>query len=334
MRKSILLLCSLLLFFLSSNSVAAPQSKKKSKEELSIESAQLNSNLNSKINKKETVFLTKVKQFEYKKDVSMNDIVDIGYSHNGKFLYFLTDKGLESYYDTLWLKNINKELDYKRIYPRNNGFYALSKDSSQVIFNSYFAFNPEEVSIPRMDSFSEVSIGYNHTHVYGLDKDRNVIYHLNLDGYTWEESRMINIEGEILSIETHIDSENILAVATTEGIFLSHDYGNHFVLVVPNVIVNDLFFSINSQLFISSYDNESFLSILNINDLRHSYLNIPKLSQKEKIVSVVHNFINTSELVFTTSLNNAYITKDKGSHWSIFIEKGKSVQIKNKSKFE
>ena len=165
----------------------------------------------------------------------------MGFSSDGGQLFITAHDGFRVYEKGRWLIPDLPINDYMGYSPTNSGFYSSGHPgpaSKQInplglVKSTDGGQTLTALGFVGQSDFHLMGVGYETHAIYVLSPERNAILNVGLsysldDGKTWHQSQAGGVVGNILQIAVHPTQDNIVALATDSGLFLSTDYGQKF----------------------------------------------------------------------------------------------------------
>jgi hypothetical protein len=130
---------------------------------------------------------------------------------------------------------------------------------------------------------------------------------------------MTGVQGQITAIAAHPTEKSVVTVATTEGAYLSKDYGQTFTVLVPDHLVSALAFMDSGDALVATNSPDASLVKVNIETKQTVAIKTPS---KDGIAFIAQNSASTKELAFATEQKDVYISTDNGATWEQIANKG------------
>jgi photosystem II stability/assembly factor-like uncharacterized protein len=270
--------------------------------------------------------------------VTLTHVHGLAYSPDGKQLVIPSHHGLAVYESGKWSKAPGPQHDYM-------GFSATAKHlySSGHPAHGSGLVNPfglirsndggrtwDKLGLEGETDFHVLGTGWNSNAIYvwnpapssrlgtpGLHSTRN-------DGFTWTAARAEGLRGGPRAIAVHPDDPGTVALATSEGIFLSRDAGNRFEPVAQPGEGLGVFFDLDGKhLWASSFDGQPRLARIALDGGKPKQLAPPPLT-RDAIAYIAQNPAARDEYAIATFARNVYLTKDAGESWSPIAERGEA----------
>ncbi|MFC4324245.1 F510_1955 family glycosylhydrolase [Litchfieldia salsa] len=267
--------------------------------------------------------------------VEFMHIHGLGITNDGSEIYIPAHDGLKVYKEGKWGQGEGEQHDYMGFSMVDDGFYSSGhpgpgsslKNPFGVVKTTDMGKNLEILDLYQEIDFHGMAVGYNSHAIYVINPEPNsrmdeTGLHYSTDNTkTWTKAEMEGITGQISSIAVHPTEENIVALGTSEAIFVSKNYGQTFEKMAdtPTTAVS---FSPNGDLLAGGYTNEISLSVFNIDTKEETVISIPALSGENAVGYIAVNPHHESQIVFTTFEKDIYLSEDLGENWVQLADKG------------
>lgn len=150
------------------------------------------------------------------------------------------------------------------------------------------------------------------------------MYYTVDEGETWESSKFSGIESDSIgSISAHPKKEEMVAVSTKDGLYLSKDHGNNFESITQPFMVPAVFMLEDRVIYSAINDKGVHLRRQNIKDGATTEVPIPDLTESNPIIFITANHDNPDQMAIVTYTNDIFTTEDRGVNWTKIAEKGK-----------
>ena len=270
--------------------------------------------------------------------VTLTHVHGLAYSPDGKQLMIPSHHGLALYEGGKWSKAPGPQHDYM-------GFSATAKHlySSGHPAHGSGLVNPfglirskdggrtwDKLGLEGETDFHVLGTGWNTNAIYvwnpapssrmrepGLHSTRN-------DGFNWARARAEGLQGDPRAIAVHPDDAATVALATSEGIFLSRNSGNRFEQVAQQGEGLAVFFDLDGKhLWASSFDGQPRLARLPLGGGKATQHEPPPLT-RDAIAYIAQNPVSRDEYAIATFGRSVYLSKDGGRRWSRIAERGEA----------
>jgi hypothetical protein len=260
----------------------------------------------------------------------------LGFSDDGKSIYVPAHDGLKVFTDQKWKSHEEGEKhDYMGFSMTDEGFYSSGHPAPGSDLENPFGIvksNDMGETLETLDLYGEIDfhgigVGYYSHAVYVLNPEPNSrmdeagLYYTLDDAKTWKKSELNGLFGQPSTITVHPKEENIIAVATDQGVFYSEDNGNQFKKIVDSQATS-VAFSPTGELLAATYTNTGSSLDVTSKDGTKETISIPQIQKEDAISYIAVNPQNEKEIVFTTFNKDIYLTKNSGNSWQQIANKG------------
>jgi hypothetical protein len=265
---------------------------------------------------------------------TLEHVHGLGYSGNQNEIYLASHDGLKIYKNGNWYKTKKQNNDYMGFNAIDKGFYTSGHPGEGVdlpnplgIMRSFDNGQTlEEIAFKGESDFHAMGVGYfNHT-IYVLNGHENSKLGLGLyvsrdEGKSWSKLAAQNLGEKVFSIAVHPTNDEILAVASEDGIFISNNGGESFDLITSNRQGTTVSFS-EEALWYGSFDNKASLSKYLLSDGLSEEIELPDMTQ-DAVMYIAQNPKKSSEIVFITFKGSVYLSVDSAGSWKTLVNEGK-----------
>ncbi|WP_419882149.1 F510_1955 family glycosylhydrolase [Peribacillus sp. B-H-3] len=275
--------------------------------------------------------------FKHQQKTSFQHIHGIGFAGENELL-LATHKGILRYSGNKWYTTSKNKHDYMGFQTIKNGFYASGhpekgsrwKDPLGLVKSSDYGRTVSKLSFYGETDFHALAAGYESGILYALNQQKNAkigagIYYTKDEGGTWAKSRLKGMTSKQLGgMAAHPLDERLFALYGKEGIFLSSNYGNDFVLFPTPDPVTSMSYGKNDILFATANENEILLYRLDYKTKKLSAMSSIEGTSEHPVLYLAENPEDGKQLALSTSSNNVYISNDKGGSWKEIAIEGKT----------
>lgn len=273
-------------------------------------------------------------------DIEMMHVHGLGFSGDGAGLYVPSHDGLKVFENGVWNEAVAEPHDYMGFGMVDDGFYSSGhpgpgsslKNPFGVVKTTDMGQNLEMLDLYQEVDFHGMAVGYNSHAIYVINPQENSrmddigLYYSTDDTETWTKSEMTGLQGPIFSIAAHPTNEAIVALGTSEGVFLSDDFGETFESVSDSS-TTAVTFSPAGDLVAGSVSGEVTLTIFDSETNEPQLISIPELNEENTIGYIAVNPQDENQITFTTIEKDMYMTNDSGGNWSQIAEKGTGINL-------
>ncbi|XEC93537.1 F510_1955 family glycosylhydrolase [Paenibacillus tarimensis] len=275
-------------------------------------------------------------------EVSMHHAHGMSYSPDGSKIYFAVHDGLRIYENGQWKLPAGERHDYMGFSMTDDGFYSSGhpapgsdkKNPLGIIKSTDEGRSFTPLAFYGQVDFHGLSVGYKSHAIYVYNPEPNPkmetlgLYYSTDEADSWTKSAMSGLEGQPEALAVHSADEAIVAVGTSEGIFVSSNYGDRFEKIGPEMRVTSLYFNVEGALLAGAVNKQPAFVRIDPETKQTEELKIPAL--KEDLIAFVgQSPVNEKDIAFMTMHKDVYISSDGGDTWSKIADKGigKSVQV-------
>jgi photosystem II stability/assembly factor-like uncharacterized protein len=265
---------------------------------------------------------------------SLEHVHGLGYAGNTGEIFLAAHDGLKIYKNGDWYKTKTQNNDYMGFNAVDKGFYTSGHPGKGVnlpnpigIMRSFDNGQTlEEIAFKGEIDFHAMGVGYfNHT-IYVLNSHENSklgegLYVSRDEGKSWDKLAAENLGEKVFSIAVHPTNDEILAVASQDGVFLSKNAGESFELITSNKQGTTVSFS-EEILWYGTYDQKAYLNKYLLSDESSEEVELPDLTQ-DAVMYIAQNPNNKSEIVFISFNGSVYISNELGKTWEQIVNNGK-----------
>lgn len=273
------------------------------------------------------------------KSVSFDHIHGIGYTGDGNSLVIPAHDGLRIYEEDTWRNAENEPNDYMGFSMINDGFYSSGhpapgsdlKNPFGIVKSDNFGSEIEPLTLYGEVDFHGMAAGYNSNIIYVMNPQPNTVmaspglYFSTDEARTWKNSKLNNLVGSASAIAVHPENEQMIALGTDQGAFLSADNGNTFNQTLKEP-VSAMTYTFDEKVAIGSMGEKAKVTILDLISLEPKELSIPSPNEGEFISFIAVNPKDVNVIAYSTSENNVYQSKNGGASWAAIVKNGKGVK--------
>lgn len=270
--------------------------------------------------------------------VTLTHVHGLAYSPDGRRLMIPSHHGLALYENGRWAKAPGPQHDYM-------GFSATSRSlySSGHPARGSGMVNPFGLIRSRDGGKSWEKLGLegeSDFHLLAASWSTNAIYVWNPapssrmrasglhytvnDGFAWKPSAATGLTGEPRALAVHPDEAKTVAVATSDGLYVSHDAGESFVKRAGNGEGLSVFFDLEGKrLWYGSFDGQARVLQLPLDNGHPVEVRLPVMKQ-DGVAYIAQNPVRTREYAIATFKRDVYFSKDGGGSWQQIAVAGKT----------
>lgn len=260
----------------------------------------------------------------------------LGYSPDGKRLIIPVHDGLRVYENDQWSEGSGDKHDYMGFAATDDGFYSSGHPAPGSTYKNPLGLiksvndgkTIEVLALEGEVDLHGLTAGYSTHTLYALNPQPNSkmkqtgLYYSQDEGQTWTASPMEEIQGELTAIAAHPDEKSMVVVGTTEGAFLSNDYGKTFTSLLSGKSVSAIMVTKSNNLLVATSGEASLVQI-QIETNRQSPIQIPN---KDAIIFIAQSPAAENELTIATEQKDVFLSNDGGTSWRQIVSKGMTNQ--------
>ncbi|CAM4398110.1 VPS10, VPS10 domain protein [Paenibacillus alkaliterrae] len=272
------------------------------------------------------------------KSVSLTHIHGLGFTNDGSQLLIPAHDGLVSYTNNRWQAVNGEKHDYMGFNLVDNGFYSSGhpergsdlKNPLGIVKSTDNGKTLEFMDFYGIEDFHFMAVGYNSHAIYLFNPQANARLsaaglYVSLDQTkTWKMSSLNGLTGDLISLAAHPTDTSTIAIGTSEGVYLSSDFGDQFDKLPIEQEVTAVAFGNNGDLFVGGkgilFRNKAGVI---------TPLSVLPLSPDDAIMYLAQNPTRENELAIATSTMNVFISKDNGLSWSQIAKEGAGLSIES-----
>lgn len=275
---------------------------------------------------------------EQKKEIpfsgELNHVHGMGYAGNNNGLYFAAHTGMKIYREGNWFTISDDFFDYMGFNAIDQGFYTSGHPSADSDMPNPLGIQKsldggkslEHIAFEGETDFHAMAVGYISQDIFLLNPEANTefdpgFYKLSREDEQWKPVNVAGLEGEVSALALHPTNSNIVAAATSTGIYVSEDGGEQFDLITKDNDSGTAVFFNESDLFYASYGENAMLTKYTVANEKEEKVNLPNLTQDE-VAFISQNPTNKDEIGIYTMQGEVFLTKDNASTWMSLLDEG------------
>ena len=268
--------------------------------------------------------------------VTLTHVHGLAYSPDGKRLMIPSHHGLAVYEGGKWSKAPGPQHDYMGFVATAKGLYSSGHPAPRSgLVNPFGLIRSrdggktwEKLGLEGETDFHVLGAGWNSNAIYVWNpapssrlKAPGLHYTVN-DGAEWKRPAAHALTGEPHSIAVHPDDPKTVAIATSEGLYLSRDSGERFSKLAGEREGLAVFFDLEGKrLWYSSYDGQARLSRLALGPGHPVKVSLPALKE-DAVAYIAQNPARKLEYAIATFKRSVYLSQDGGESWRQIADRG------------
>jgi hypothetical protein len=268
--------------------------------------------------------------------VALHHVHGLAYSGDGKRLMIPSHHGLAVYQNGKWSKAPGPQHDYMGFSATAQNLYSSGHPASgSGLVNPFGLIRSKDggktwdkLGLEGETDFHLLATGWNTNAIYVWNpapssrlRRAGLHYTLN-DGFAWRSARASGLVGEPRALAVHPDDAAIVAVATSEGLYVSTDSGERFAKTAPNGEGLAAFFDLNGKdIWYAAFSGHPTLSRLSLKSGQAVRIALPALTS-DAVAYIAQNPARKLEYAIATFERSVYLSKDGGQSWKQIADRG------------
>lgn len=275
-------------------------------------------------------------EFEMAFDGRFEHVHGMGYIENEDGLYFASHNGLRIYRNGKWLEETEHANDYMGFNAVADGFYTSGHPGPDSMMQNPIGIQRSKDGGRSLDhmgfegetDFHHMAVGYRNHHMFVLNPQENSqmgpgYYHSENEGEEWKQVSGSGLEGEVSAFAMHPNDSQLIAAASTDGIFLSEDGGDSFSLLTEDGVFGTAVFFNEESLYYATYGTQAELINYTIKTGDKESIELPDLPE-DGILYIAQNPLQQEQLSIYTAAGHAFIFED--GDWKQILNAGQVEQ--------
>ena len=268
---------------------------------------------------------------------TLTHVHGLAYTADGKQLMVPSHHGLAVYADGKWTKAPGPQHDYMGFSATAKGLYSSGHPAPGSGMQNPFGLirsgdggkTWQKLGLEGETDFHLLGTSWNTNAIYVWNpapssrlKAAGLHYTLN-DGAVWTRPRAEGLAGEPRAIAVHPDDPKTVAVATSQGLFLSRNSGERFGKIGAGDGEGlSVFFELEGKrLWYGSFDGQARLSRLALGPGHPVKVGLPPLTE-DAVSYIAQNPVRNLEYAIATFQRSVYLSKDGGESWIQIADRG------------
>ena len=268
--------------------------------------------------------------------ISLTHVHGLSYSADGKRILIPSHHGLAIYENGKWSKAPDPQHDYMGFSATSSHLYSSGHPApGSGLVNPFGLIRSDDggktwdkLGLEGETDFHLLASSWNTNAIYVWNpapssrmKARGLHYTKN-SGLAWTSLPAEGLEGEPRALAVHPDNADTIAVATSEGLYLSTNSGARFAKIASNGEGLSAFFDLNGKdLWYGSFEGQARLARVSIQGGDATQIRLPALT-KDAVAYIAQNPARRAEYAIATFGRSVYLSKDGGQSWAQIAERG------------
>ena len=269
-------------------------------------------------------------------EVVLPHVHGLAYSSDGKRLMVPSHHGLALYEKGRWSRGPGPAHDYMGFVATAKGLYSSGHPvPGSGLVNPFGLMRSEDggrtwrkLGLEGESDFHLLAASWNAGAVYVWNEERNSrmpragLYLTRDDGGAWKAARSSGLRGKKIAIAAHPNDAAMVALATSDGVFLSRDAGESF-FALTTVQGTAVYFDLDGrQLWYGAFAGRPLLRRAPLAAAGEAQeLPLPPLTG-DAVSFVAQNPTSRSQYAIATYQRNVYVSADAGRSWTQIAEYG------------
>lgn len=273
------------------------------------------------------------------KQVDMTHIHGVGYSGDGMRILVPAHDGIKVYEKGVWSAGLGEKHDYMGFSMAEDRFYSSGhpapgsngKNPFGLIKSTDEGKTIEPLALSGEIDFHLMNVSYRTHTIYVYNPQPNSalkkvgLYYSKDEAKTWVRAEMEGLSGEPAALAVHPTNDEVVAVGTKDGLYVSLNNGQTFEKISGSVTqVTALYFGPQGELFVGNYGQGASLARMNVQTKQKIELTLPDLTE-DAVAYVAQNPVEPKQLVIATFNKDIYLSNDGGTNWTKIADQGKGI---------
>lgn len=268
--------------------------------------------------------------------VTLHHVHGLAYSADGKRLMIPSHQGLAVYENGKWSKAAGPEHDYMGFVATAKNLYSSGHPAPRSgLVNPFGIIRSrdggktwDKLGMEGETDFHLLAAGWNTNAIYVWNpepssrlKSPGLHYTVN-DGFTWTRSAASGLAGKPHALAVHPDDRNLVAAATSQGLYVSRDAGRRFERIAGGGQGLAAFFDLDGvHIWYGAFGGRATLSRLSVKDAVPIDVPLPPMTN-DAVAYIAQNPARRLEYAIATFERSVYVSKDGGKSWSRIADRG------------
>ena len=261
----------------------------------------------------------------------------LAYSADGKRLMVPSHHGLAIYERGNWRKAPGPQHDYKGFASTRQYLYASGHAAPGFGVANPFGLirsrdggrSWDKLGLEGEIDFHLLAAGWNTNAVYVWNPTPNSrmnkfgVYYTLDEGQSWHAAAAVGLDGDVQTLAAHPYAAGTIAIGTSEGAFLSRDFGGHFAALARDVRATALHFDLDGErLWLGSFAGAAYLSRIDLQSGTIEPAPTPHWG-RDPVSYIAQNPASRAEYAIATLGRNVYLSKDGTRTWTQIADRGR-----------
>ena len=268
--------------------------------------------------------------------VSLAHVHGLAYSADGKRLMIPSHHGLAVYENGRWSKAAGAQHDYMGFAATKDRLYSSGHPApGSGLVNPFGVIRSKDggktwdkLALEGETDFHLLATGWNTNALYVWNTEpssrlKSPGLHATLnDGFSWKRAAANGLAGKPQALAVHPDDRAVVAVATSQGLYLSRDAGERFARIAGNGQGLAAFFDLDgAHLWYAAFAGRPTLSRVPLKGGAALGVPLPALGE-DAVAYIAQNPAQRLEYAIATFERSVYLSKDGGRSWTQIANRG------------
>jgi hypothetical protein len=269
--------------------------------------------------------------------ITLHHVHGLAYSSDGKRLMIPSHYGLAVYQNGKWTKAPGPEHDYMGFSATAKNLYSSGHPApGSGLVNPFGLIRSrdggktwDKLGLEGETDFHLLATGWNTNAIYVWNpapssrmKASGLHYTLN-DGFVWKRANAAGLSGEPHAVAVHPDDAKTVAVATSEGLYLSRDSGERFSKASAAGEGLSVFFDLEGQhVWYGSFDGRPRLTRVALTGDKPTAVTVPPLKGDDAVAYIAQNPVRRLDYAIATFQRSVYLSNDGAETWKQIADRG------------
>jgi len=268
--------------------------------------------------------------------LTLHHVHGLAYSPDGKRLMIPSHHGLAVYENGKWSKAPGPQHDYMGFAATAKNLYSSGHPAPRSgLVNPFGLIRSKDggktwdrLGLEGETDFHLLATSWNTNAIYVWNpepssrmKRPGLHYTLN-DGFAWKPARAQGLAGKPHALAVHPDDAASVAVATSEGLYLSRDHGERFTKTAASGEGLSVLFDLDGKhVWYGAFDGRARLTKLPLRGAQPVPIALPPLTN-DAVAYLAQNPARRLEYAIATFERSVYVSKDGGQRWTQIADRG------------
>lgn len=267
-------------------------------------------------------------------DGTLTHVHGMGYIESEDGLYFASHTGLKVYRDGKWFETDGMYNDYMGFNAVDEGFYTSGHPGMDSDLPNPIGIQKstdggqslESLGFEGETDFHWMAAGYRSHDLFLMNPQANSeleagFYLGKNGGEEWNRLEPQGLDGDLMALAIHPDDSQMLAAASSTGVFLSKDGGATFERLTEEGEFGTAVHFTEGQLYFGSHGTEAAIKSYSLDEAEPVSLPLPDLKD-DGAVFIAANPEDQEEIAFNTAKGDAFVSADGGESWQEIMNEG------------